>query len=101
MFKRLAIALILVDAYLIEGYLALLIALEVVLTLIRYAIEKPRLLREKIFMFVEALCFILAYFLLFLVTVTGVNVLIITVIIFVMLLFLVADLMDVYLESRN
>lgn len=27
MFKRLAIALILVDAYLIEGYLALLIAL--------------------------------------------------------------------------
>lgn len=52
-------------------------------------------------MLVEALCFILAYFLLFLVTVTGVNVLIITVIIFVMLLFLVADLMDVYLESRN
>ena len=45
MFKRLAIALILVDAYLVEGFLALLIALEILITLIRYALEKPRLLR--------------------------------------------------------
>ncbi len=45
MFKRLAVALILVNAYKVEGFLALLIALEVVLTMIRYVIEKPRLLR--------------------------------------------------------
>jgi hypothetical protein len=45
----------------------------------------------------ETLCFILAYILLFLVLVPGVNVLIITIIIFAMLLFLIADMMDVYL----
>jgi hypothetical protein len=45
MFKRLAIALILVNAYLVEGFLALLIALEIVVLLIRYVLEKPRLLR--------------------------------------------------------
>jgi len=45
MFKRLAIALILVNAYLVEGFLALLIALEIVVSLIRYVLEKPRLLR--------------------------------------------------------
>ena len=101
MFKRLCIALILVDAYKVDGFLALLIAFEIVFTVIRYFLEKPRLLREKIFMLVEALLFILAYFLLFLVLVPGVNVLIITAIIFALLLFLIADLMDVYLESRN
>jgi hypothetical protein len=101
MFKRLAVALILVNAYQVEGFLALLIALEVVLLLIRYLIEKPRMLREKVYMLVETILFIIAYFLLFLVRVPGVNVLIITVIIFVLLLFLIADLMDVYLESRN
>ncbi len=52
-------------------------------------------------MLFEAIGFIISYILLFLVLVTGVNVLIITVIIFVLLLFLIADLMDVYLESRN
>ena len=52
-------------------------------------------------MLCETLAFILAYIVLFLVLVPGVNVLIITVIIFVLLLFLIADLMDVYLESRN
>lgn len=101
MFKRLAIALILVDAYQTEGFLALLIAFEVVFTLIRYVLEKPRMLREKIFMLCECLAFILAYILLFLVLVTGVNVLIITVIIFALLMFLIADLIDLYLESRN
>lgn len=52
-------------------------------------------------MLTECSCFVLAYILLFLVTVPGVNVLIITVIIFVLLLFLIADLMDVYMEARN
>ncbi len=52
-------------------------------------------------MLCETLVFILAYILLFLVLVTGVNVLIITVIIFALLLFLIADLIDIYLESRN
>lgn len=101
MFKRLAIALILVNAYKIEGFLGLLIAFQLLFTLARFLIEKPRLLREKVYTLVEALLFILSYFLLFLVLVPGVNVLIITVIIFTLLLFLVSDLMDVYLQSRN
>jgi hypothetical protein len=101
MFKRLSIALILVDSYQTEGFLALLIAFEVVFTLLRYVLEKPRLLREKIFMICECLAFIIAYILLYLVLVPGVNVLIITVIIFALLMFLIADLVDLYLESRN
>jgi hypothetical protein len=47
-------------------------------------------------MLFESLGYILGYFLLFLVTVTGVNVLIITMIIFILLMFLISDLMDVY-----
>ena len=101
MLKRLSIALILVDSYQTEGFLALLIAFEVVFTLIRYGLERPRLLREKIFMLFECLAFIIAYILLYLVLVPGVNVLIITVIIFALLMFLIADLVDLYLESRN
>lgn len=52
-------------------------------------------------MLAECACFILAYILLFLVTAPGVNVLIITVIIFALLLFLIADLIDLYMEARN
>jgi hypothetical protein len=101
MFKRLSIALILVDAYDNRGYLALLIAFEILFGILRYALERPRLLRDKLYLLAEGLLFILGYFLMFLVTVTGVNVIIITLIVFVLLLFLIADLLDTYLESRN
>lgn len=57
--------------------------------------------KQKIALVVEEILYIIGYFLLFFVTLTGVNAVILSIIIFFLILALVWDLMDVYLDSRN
>lgn len=101
MFKRIICAGILGGAvYHKHGYLAILLGLEVIFTVTRYLLEKPKTLYQKIFIFIEWIIFSIAYVLMFVVLVTGVTAFICTAIIFIMIVILMSDLLDVYLGSE-
>jgi hypothetical protein len=100
MFKKLIIAAILAAAvYDHHGYLALILGNELVFAVVRYLLERPKTRLQKAFILGEWLLFSIAYILMFVVLVTGVDAFICTAIIFVMMVILMSDLMDVYLNS--
>lgn len=102
MFKRLLIATILAAAvYRKGGYVAILLALEFVFMIIRFMIERPRTRSQKVYVIVEWLLFSLAYVLMFFVLQSGVTSFICLGIIFVMVVILFSDLLDVYLNSES
>jgi len=102
MFKKLLIAAILAAAvYNKHGYLAILLALEFVFTIVRFFLERPTRMYEKVTIIVEWLMYSLAYILMFLVKVVGVPAFIGMAIVFIMIVLLVSDIMDVYLNSES
>ncbi len=102
MFKKLIIAAILAAAvYHKYGYLAILLGAELVFSVARYLIEKPKTLWERIFILIEWIIISIAYVLMFVVRVTGVTAFICTAIVFIMLVLLMSDLMDTYLGSET
>ena len=102
MFKRLIIAAILAAAvYDHWGYVLLMLGLEIVFTVVRFVLERPKRTSERVFIVVEWLLFSLAYVLMFFVLVVGVTAFICMGIVFVMVALLFSDLMDVYLNAEN
>lgn len=102
MFKKILIAAILSAAvYNKHGYLAIILGLELVFTIARFCIERPNTKLQKVFIIAEWLLFSLAYVLMFLVFVTGVTAFLCMAIVFVMIVILMSDLMDVYLGSDS
>jgi hypothetical protein len=101
MFKRVLIAVILPAAFDDLRIMAPLLILELVFVVLRYFIERPELAKEKISILVEFGAALLCYLLLFLCTNSGVNTIIISVVMFFYIVILMSDFMEVYLESRN
>lgn len=100
MIKRLGIAAILAGAVYRKGsYVAILLGLELIFVIGRFLLERPKTKCEKIYIIVEWLIYSLAYVLMFFVLEVGVTGFICMAIIFVMLVILVSDLLDVYLQS--
>jgi hypothetical protein len=102
MFKRLLIATILAAAVYDQwGYVLLMLGLEIVFTVLRFVLERPKRTSEKVFIVLEWLLFSLAYILMFFVLEVGVTAFICMGIIFIMVVLLFSDLMDVYLNAEN
>lgn len=102
MFKRLLIATILAAAvYRKGGYVAIILALEFVFMIVRFIIERPKTRCEKIYIILEWLIYSLAYVLMFFVLQSGVTSFICLGIIFIMVVILFSDLLDVYLNSES
>lgn len=102
MIKKLALAATLVGAvYDKHGYLAIVLGIQLVFVIARFIIERPKTKMEKAIIIIEWLLFSLAYVLMFLVLVTGITAFLCMAIIFVMIVLLVSDLMDVYLNSQS
>ncbi len=101
MAKRIVLATILAGSYLNYSMLAPLVIMETVFVLLRFVMEAPEKSSEKMFLIGEWLVHVAVYILLFLVTNAGVNTIIISTVIFVMIVVLAHDLTEVYLESQN
>lgn len=78
-----------------------MLGLEIVFTVVRFVLERPKRTSERVFIVVEWLLFSLAYVLMFFVLVVGVTAFICMGIVFVMVALLFSDLMDVYLNAEN
>lgn len=78
-----------------------LIGLELVFALLRYVIERPITKFEKITIWVESLLIIGCYLLLYFCVDAGVNSIIISIFVFIFIVYLAYDLITIYLESRN
>lgn len=101
MMKKLIIAAILAAAvYNKHGYLAVIIGLETIFTITRFCLERPKSKFEKVVIIIEWLVFILAYVLMFVLFVTGVTAFLCTAIVFFMIVLLVSDILDVYMNSE-
>lgn len=102
MIKKLCIALIMAAAvYDKQGYLAVLLGAEIIFTVLRFFLERPRTTCEKVIILFEWFLFSVGYTLMFVVFVTGVTAFICTAIVFIMLILLISDLIDVYLNSES
>ena len=102
MIKRLSIAVIMAAAvYDKQGYLAVLIGAEIIFTILRYCLERPRTTCDKVTIFIEWLLYSIGYTLMFVVFVTGVTAFIVMAIVFIMLIWLISDLIDTYLNSES
>ena len=101
MLKRIIISIILAPAYENNLFIIPVIATEIVFSIARYIIQSPESKFEILGMFGESLSFVICYLLLFLVMDAGVNTIFISVLIFLLIVYLAYDLTTIYLESRN
>ena len=97
MFKRVLIAVILPAAFDDLRIMAPLLILELVFVVLRFLVERPELAKEKISILVEFGAALLCYLLMFLCTNSGVNTIIISIVIFFYIVILMSDFMNVYL----
>ena len=81
--------------------LATLVIIEVVFCVVRYVIERPEKSRYVWTIIIESLLHIGAYLLMYLSLDAGVNTIIISIIIFIMIVVLSYSLTEIYLESQN
>lgn len=101
MVKRILLATILAASYEKTSMLAPLLILETVFTIFRYFMEVPERKREQYYLALEYMIYMGVYLLLWLCNNAGVNAIIISIFMFVLIVTLAHDLTDVYLESRN
>jgi hypothetical protein len=101
MAKRILLATILAASYQKSAMLAPLLVLETVFTIFRYFMEVPERKREKYYLALEYMIYVGIYLLLWLCLDAGVNAIVISVLIFIIIVSLAHDLTEVYLESRN
>jgi hypothetical protein len=101
MVKRILLATILAASYQKTSMIAPLLILETVFTIFRYFMEMPERSREKYYLVLEYLIYVGVYLLLWLSFNAGVNTIIISIFMFILIVSLAHDLTDVYLESQN
>lgn len=101
MLKRFLLALFLALAYDRLVYLLPVLLLSLLFVVLRLVFEEPENKYRKATIVVEELAFACAYLLLFLCVDGGVNSIIISVLVFVFIVYLAYDLTTVYLESRD
>lgn len=101
MCKRILLATILAASYLDKDMMAPLLLLETVFTVFRFFMESPERRREQIMLIIEWLLYIGVYLLLWLCLDAGVNTIIISIVMFILIVVLAHDLTEVYLESQN
>lgn len=108
MFKRLAFAVILAaSAYHNNGdnryklFLIALVAAELLFMILRFVLEKPYLKRQKVFIILETVLMLAAYFTIYLWNDTGFVSIFVSLILFLFIFLFTQDLMDVYLDNRD
>lgn len=101
MAKRILLAVILAASYQQNSMLAPLIILETVFTIFRYFMEVPERKREKWYLAMEYLIYVGIYLLLWFCLDAGINTIIVSIFMFILIVTLAHDLTEVYLESRN
>jgi hypothetical protein len=106
MLKRVIVATILAaSAYEAEGrykaFLAPMAVGEAVFMVVRFRVEKPDLKRQRVFIVVETVLMLIAYFTIYLWNDTGFVSVYVSIIIFFFILLLTTDLIDVYLDNRD
>ena len=100
MFKRLLIAAILAaGVYDKWQYVLLMLGLELIFTIMRFCLERPKTTCEKVYIIIEWLLFSLAYVIMFFILQSAVTTFICMFIIFILIMLLFSDLLDVYLKS--
>ena len=80
---------------------AALILVELVFTLLRIALEQPYLMRQKFFIYLEALLFVCAYLVMYLWNDTGVVTIYVSLILFFFIILFMIDLIDLYRDSMD
>lgn len=101
MLKRLLLALFLALSYQNTLYLLPILLIELAFIILRFIFEVPDQKFNKITIVAEEVVFGLSYILLFLSVDAGVNSLIISIVVFIFIVYLAYDLTTIYLESRN
>lgn len=101
MIKRITFACVLSASYQKVEFMGILIALEIVFTVARYVIEKPPTSREVVILMCEEVTMMIGYFILYFTTNSSVVAVIISLYIYLLIMALVSDLLDLYLSSNN
>lgn len=101
MVKRILLATILAASYEDVRMIAPLVIVEALFTVLRYFMERPEKKREKFYLVIEFLIHVGIYLLLWLSLDAGLNTIVISIFIFIIIVSLAHDLTEVYLESQN